>query len=123
MKGLTVSVYREASGSDCSNGGVSSRVAGLTVVGFINWIRGYRPTREPLPDDCHVSEPTQDRPAAYIVRQSSDREVYNDYVIPDPDGTGLMGWMFGGNLAAGGDSRWTNLIRGRAALRIHDHRE
>lgn len=119
--GLTVSIYRKAPADkpgallqldgDCSNGGVSSRVARLTLVNVAG-----------------PFEPTPDAPAAYLVKGNVAGSVK---VVP-ADATGAMDtrWlMFGGNYAGTSDSRFGEAVEALGGawhsgpVAIHDRYE
>lgn len=101
--GLKVYIYRRAAqdrpgdmlkldAEDCTNGGVSSRVAALTLVN----VEG-------------PSTPSDDAPAAYLVKGNVAGSVK---VVP-ADATGAMDsrWlMFGGNYAGTSDSRFGEAV-------------
>lgn len=104
LRGITADVFRPADGSDCTNGGVSSRVKRVTIVG-----RG-------IPA---VSPASEDAPAM-MLRQDS----IGDCIHLEP--TGQPHWnripMFGGNFAFTCDSRLRE-VAGDGALRIFDRYE
>lgn len=89
MKGLTVSVYRDADGTDCSNRGVTSRFKRLTLV-------------DPMIDE--IFEATPDCPALVLVRRTIGGRPYIHAVPADLVGSGKI-IMFGGNYVASSDSR------------------
>ena len=104
-KGLIVSIYRDADGSDCTLDVVSSKVKRLTIIG------------EGIPQ---IFEPSEEAPAARIVRRLIAGEWYLHIEPADNDGNALPGWwMFGGNYASTSDSRFPN----NYPIGIHDRQE
>lgn len=108
MKALPVSVYRDATPGDCTNGGVSSRFRDLLVIcpdGFIDVDENNPP--ENL---CKV-----------VHRFLFGRDVYHIEPVARPKGAG---WMMGGNYAATSDSRFSELCGDLyAAIPVHDRQE
>lgn len=106
MKGLHISVYRDADGSDCTNGGISSTHQRLTLIGA-----GIDP----------VFEPSADAPAVTVVTRNVFGEIYKHLVPCDPEtAQPLPGWyMFGGNYGKTSDSRFPS----KYPLPIHDRQE
>lgn len=110
--GLIVSVYRNARGGDCTNGGVSSQFAELTVVNVSG-----------------PFEPADHRPAALLeTGPGGDLRLFS--AAQSADGTwlrtvvpGSCGPMFGGNYAATSDSRWSQATGGYGAIPIQDRWE
>lgn len=120
--GLPISIYRRAAADkasdiiklddvDCTNGGVSSKVARLTLVN----VHG-------------PFNPTPDAPAAYLVKGTVPGAVR---IVP-ADATGAMDtrWlMFGGNYAGSSDSRFNEAVEALGGPRfggpvaIHDRYE
>ena len=120
--GLTVSIYRAAradrSGDrlklddvDCTNGGVSSRVARLTLTNVDG-----------------PFEPNPDAPAALLIKGNMAGAVR---IVPQgPEGEVIPGWlMFGGNYAGSSDSRFHEAVerlggpRFGGPVAIHDRIE
>ena len=100
--GLRVSIYRERTLDDCSNGGVSSRVDELTVINVSG-----------------PSEPTPEQPAAILVNRDG-----HFYVEPEgPRPTGSVGPMMGGCYVATSDSRWSRAVGFYGAVSLHDRFE
>jgi len=134
MKGLTVSVYREADGSDFTLGGISSKYKTLTVVGTIDSRDRQSMEIFELPVESQVSEASDDCPAVFVRRKfAGDADTpSNIYVVPAPVGMqdiysvsdlrSIIGLSFGGNFVSTSDSRWRELA-GTDALRVHDRRE
>lgn len=108
MKALHVSVYRDATPGDCTNGGVSSRFRDLLILcpdGFIDVDEDNPP--ENL---CKV-----------VHRFLFGRDVYHVEPVVRPKGAG---WMMGGNYAATSDSRFHALCGGfYVGIPIHDRQE
>ncbi|USN15593.1 hypothetical protein KIKIMORA_04750 [Brevundimonas phage vB_BpoS-Kikimora] len=120
--GLTVYIYRRApadrpgdllklDAEDCTNGGVSSRVAALTLVNVSG-----------------PSSPSEDAPAAYLVKGN----VAGSVKIVPADATGAKDsrWlMMGGNYAGTSDSRFGEAVeslgggRYTAIAPVHDRFE
>lgn len=113
--GLTISVYRDADGKDCTLNGISSRFKRLCVVNADG-----------------PSEPTDDCPAVLMeshykgcLRIVPAKKVGDEWVIHE---TGV-GAMFGGNYGACSDSRFGELARKLlktdfyGAVAIHDRCE
>lgn len=105
MKGLLVSVYRDASGTDCTNGGASSRFTRFVLCG------------EGIPE---VFAPSEDAPALVLVRRKLRG---GDYLHAEPVGLRDAGLpvMFGGNFIASSDSRFRAACG--IAVAIHDRTE
>lgn len=104
-KGLIISVYRDADGSDCSNNGISARYNRLTLVGA------------GIPEIFEVSD---DAPAVTLITRVIGGEVYKHLQPCDVTGKPLPGWwMFGGNFAKTSDSRFPHSY----PLGIHDRQE
>jgi hypothetical protein len=135
MKGLTVSVYREADGSDFTLGGISGKHNTLTVIGTID--RHDRKAMDifELPEGSQVSEASEECPGVFVMREfarGADKP-WNMFVVPAPCGPeqdiyaitdlrSVIGLSFGGNFVSTSDSRWRELT-GVDALRVHDRRE
>lgn len=108
--GLIVNVFRAANERDCTNNGVSSRFATLTLIN----------AEGPF-------DPTPERPAA-MLRVGPYNSIH---IVPcTDDGQVLPGWfMMGGNYAATSDSRFGEAVRDMigtkhvGAVAIHDRQE
>lgn len=112
--GLILSVYRDASGVDCTAGGISSNHTDLTAIN----VEG-------------PFEPTQDRPP--VILENHYKNAVR--IVPaGPDGKALKlathaGPMFGGNFATTSDSRLGEAIEKLVGIRfygavpIHDRYE
>jgi len=87
--GLIVNVYRLASGSDCTNGGVSSKCDELTVVNIDG-----------------PFEPTETRPAVKLVKGPMNTVR----IVPVNLLESGVWVMFGGNIASTSDSRFNAAI-------------
>lgn len=104
-KGMTVSVYRPARNGDSTNGGLSSKVGRLLLVG--NGI-------PELVSEC------EEYPAIEIVaRKIPGRE--KPYFTAYPYGESQAGLMFGGNFVYCSDSRFRTLYE--YPVPIHDRIE
>jgi hypothetical protein len=98
-KGMILSVLRHANGSDCTNGGISSRFVDVVVVG---------------PGIPEIFEEKPERPAVMV-----DERMGYKFLRPVEDcPSDQVGYMFGGNFAFTTDSRWKF-----GALPIHDRSE
>lgn len=106
-KGLLVSFLRDASGSDCTMGGVSSRYTRAVLVG------------EGVPE---IFEPNEAKgcPVIYL-----EKGPYGDLIArpePGPNGKTIPSgkwWMFGGNFCYCSDSRSPS----KAPIPVHDRYE
>jgi hypothetical protein len=109
VKGLMVHVLRSARLGDCTNGGVSSKVDAVVLVG---------PGIDP------VFEAREDMPALYL-GEYMGRKI----VTPEPlNGRALGGvsgkwWMFGGNFIYSSDSRFACLTPGAYPIPVYDRYE
>lgn len=113
--GLLVSVYRSGNG-DCTNNGMSAKVTKLCLVN----VEG-------------PFNPSEDAPAALLVKNDNLRQATQLAKIVPADGHGMRreGWfMFGGNYAACSDSRFgeamarlTGIDYASYAVPIHDRQE
>ena len=134
--GLILSVLRDASGADCTLGGVSSRAARLVLVGTLDSTAGQAREVDPMPERSRVVSPGPDQPAVAVEirRHPFDNGRYA-HLVPvrwDREASRYVrthGWsMAGGNYATTCDSRFPELIEQaighRApALAIHDRVE
>lgn len=110
MKGITVSVYRNASLGDCTNGGASSKVNRFTVTGY--GVDGIKIDE--------IFEPCENAPEAKIVQHPTIKTHF--YLVPLELVESNKWVMFGGNLAFCSDSRIIQAFGG-GALKIHDRVE
>lgn len=107
MNGLIISVYKDANGYDCTNGGISSFHANLTLIG--TGIEG-------------PFAPTEERPAVTMVTRTIGERKYTNLVPCDENAQPLPGWyMAGGNYGYTSDSRFRILCP--YPLPIHDRKE
>jgi hypothetical protein len=104
-KGLILHVYRAADSRDCTLGGVSSKHAGLTLVGFK---RHADEKWQPLERYAQVFEPNEDRPAVILV-ESGVPHLYGPHLVPLEIIESGRYPMMGGNYAGTSDSRWAEL--------------
>lgn len=119
--GLIVSVYRDSHrGSDCTNGGVSSRFDEFVLI-------------DPEGEITGPFEPKEDRPAIYLVR----RFLFGDtpYLSVSPrdcahlrhygkEWGGSKQYSFGGNFVYTSDSRMRCVGNdNKSPIPIHDRRE
>lgn len=106
--GMTLSVYRDHLG-DCTNGGLSSKATRICVINV---------------DGPFV--PSADMPAFRLVEGAFKGQVV---LVPVDQPEGLIGPMFGGNMAYTSDSRFSAKVRKLTdsnfygAVPIHDRFE
>jgi hypothetical protein len=101
LKGLKViplSVYRDASGSDCTNNGITSKTDTIYLVHAQGFLDAEQQPREQV-----------------FIEQTLGGEV--SLVAVDKTRDNMVGPMFGGNLATTSDSRV------RKIYRVHDRYE
>ena len=104
MKGMLVSIYRNAEIRDCTNGGISSRVNKAVLTG------------DGIPG---IFEPHPDAPELKLIYRPNI-----DYYHAEPvEGKNpkLVGWMAGGNYCFTSDSRLTAI--NHYPIPIHDRQE
>ena len=90
MKGMIMYVYRSADGTDCTNGGITSKFTRVVVSG--KWIDG-----KPIPE---IFSPDADMPEVKIGSNLPQAGYFHAYPAD------LKGdWTFGGNYIASSDSR------------------
>jgi len=99
LRGMLLTVLRPA--TDCTNGGISSRVDKIVVI-----------TDDP---SMQIFEPGPNAPA-FIIQERV--KGYKSLVPINGCPEGHVGFMAGGNYAVTSDSRWTF-----GALPIHDRSE
>lgn len=104
MKGLIAYIYRN--GRDSSNGGISSRVDSVVVLG-----------------GPEIFEPGADRPAVKLVRRQFGSGVYIHAEPVDKPAGDLVGPMFGGTYISSCDSRWRDLVGHSYPIPLHDRWE
>lgn len=108
MKGMRLNVYRSADGTDCTNGGITSRVSRLTVVGILT-AEGVAE----LPKNMQIFSADELAPAVVLVPSRAPgydacpHLVPLEYIDGMPDGH--VGPMAGGSYAGTSDSRWAEL--------------
>jgi len=100
--GLLVFVYRDASGGDYTNGGISSKVDQLTLINV---------------EGPH--EPSDAAPAAML----NKGPLGSMNITPVDKPAGVVGPMSGGNFAACSDSRFGKAAGFYGAVAIHDRFE
>lgn len=105
MKCISISVYRNAEGYDCTNGGISSIYKDILIPHEEGWIS--------------VDENNPPENLCKVVY----RELWGKtYLHIEPwKGPEHLGWMFGGNYAATSDSRFHEISE--YPLPIHDRQE
>ncbi len=102
MKGILVSIFRDADGGDCTMDGVSSNVARAILTGD------------------GVAEVVETRPSDTILIYK-DRGKTPPMCVPHEKFAqpGWSGWMFGGNFIYSSDSRFPS----SQPIAIHDRQE
>ena len=123
-KGLILSVYRNAELGDCTNGGITSRVAMITVTGVRKgWHRGEGVT-EPLPEHMRVFAPSERAPEVELIIRDNGSIRWLS-LEPAADGPAdCTPYMAGGNYAGSTDSRWSELCGSHGPLvSVHDRTE
>lgn len=122
--GLLVGIYRDAQLGDCTGGGISSTASGLCIVNVNGPFS---------PNDRHPAAMLTRGPGGPIVVPAEAWSVDDEdegitrtewQAVAPP---GLVGPMFGGNIADTSDSRWAQAVRAIAGfvcpVRIHDRFE
>jgi hypothetical protein len=105
-KGMILSVYRDADRSDCTNNGISGKVARVTLCG---------------PGIPEIFEAKPDAPEfRLVVRWEGTKNEYK-HIEPVEQPKGAIGPMAGGNFAASCDSRVRDICA--YPLPIHDRFE
>jgi len=117
LKGLRAYIFRTPVMAQCSNGGISSRVDNVTIVAVRTMQEDGSIVSRPVPDDCQVFEPDEKAPAAVVVKRG--RYVHIE-PAEQPNG---VGWMAGGSLVYGSDSRLRELLGHDYAVSLHDRQE
>lgn len=125
-KGMLVFVLRSADGSDCTNGGFSSRWSKFVLIG-----RGVPEIFEPsedspplylskwcgvdvaCPEDLEAAYPRKPRPGVIAASDMIGKSTISH----------LAGWMVGGNYVNTCDSRMTELLGHSYPIPIYDRRE
>lgn len=141
-KGLRLSVYRNADGTDCTLNGISATHTDVTLIGYIT-DADEQATRQSLredvlpqraatmlPRECRVFTPTDDAPAVLLRYSASlypngiGRAIH--FIPADlPAGQHVM---FGGNYSGVGDTRFGQLTEQLTGYRhyivpVHDRIE
>ena len=112
MKGMTMSIWKDNSIGECSNGGISKWVNRVTVVCIPEVFR------------ANISEPNERAPAVVIKKRGS-------YVYAEPlesPKEGNVGWMMGGSCISTSDSRWSEYLDAEFGfpgrfIPLHDRQE
>ncbi len=120
MKGLRLSILKDALIGDCSNGGISSRCKQVTLVG---------------PDVPAIFEASDDAPAVRLVKRTLGGEIvlHVEPVAPEVafvshvEPVGLH-FMASGAFVATSDARFGEVLREHGhssycAIKLHDRRE
>ena len=121
-KGMWLEVYRSATGADCTNGGISSRVTRVTVTGVLFMGRATRGWSE-LPAEMQVFEPKPEAPEVVLVVRTHAHGRWLHLEPAEGAPAGTVGLMMGGNFAGSSDSRWAELTGGVDLVAIHDRSE
>lgn len=121
-KGLVLDVYRNASGGDFTNGGISAHAGRVTVTG-VRFMGRAMVSLSSLPEDAQVSAPKPEAPEVVLVvrTHAHGRWLHLEPAEGAPEGT--VGLMMGGNFAGSSDSRWAELTGGIDLVAIHDRSE
>jgi hypothetical protein len=106
MKCLSLSVYRDAHGLDCTNGGVSAKYAEI----LIPCVEGPREIDEANPPEN-----------LFVLDRMTLGKA--EYVRLKPYNTGGRWYMFGGNYAATSDARFAREVGHHYPVAIHDRTE
>lgn len=104
MKGMRVQVYWPADGHQSTNGGISSTVSRITIIG------------EGVPQR---DEPSADAPAFKLVIRDIFGTPYKHLEPVERPDPGNAGWMMGGNYASWTGNGFPNLY----PIPIHDRQE
>lgn len=115
MKQIRVSVYRDADGHDCTNGGVTSRHISMTLF--------YQCKREEALDYCQQNGIDTDG-CLWLEKRVLFGEQH-DYARPLLHESGKCGPMFGGNFVYTSDSRLADALGTTcsAPVPVHDRYE
>lgn len=105
MKCISINVYRDAQGYDCTNGGISSIYKDILIPHEEGWIS--------------VDENNPPENLCKVVRRTLWGKEYL-HIEPVKKATEI-GYMFGGNYAASSDSRFHEISE--YPLPIHDRQE
>lgn len=118
-RGLMLDVYRNASGGNFTNGGITEHAAHVIVTG----IRFGRTEIKVLPLGSQMFEPSEIAPEVVLVVRTHARGtwLHLEPVAPCPEGH--VGYMAGGNYAGTPDSRWAKLTGGTELVSVHDRTE
>lgn len=113
MTAIPIYVYKKEGGTDCTNGGVSSKYDSLLCV----CADGYIEYDENDPPENLVK---------VVKRHLFGQDIYHIEPVARPK-LYNVGWMMGGNYAASCDSRFVEMIGGfggfYGAIPIHDRQE
>lgn len=135
VKGLPLSVYRDAYLGDCTGGGLSARFDRVTVVGILDTTDAQHAATVVTVKDWKVAPVRDDVPPVVVViaragvSLDSGKSAYLEPVELTEDGQvrRLPGAAHGGNLAGGGGAFRKVLAAflgyGPDALRVHDRFE
>lgn len=118
--GLRLSVLRSAHG-DGSNGGLTSKVRELTLVGVVDKTQD-RSNREvqPLAASARVQAAHEDAPAVVLVKRMVSGQLVLHLEAAD---TGGKHFMFGSNYAVGYGPQFAQLVGHDGAVKVHDRHE
>lgn len=110
LKGMIVSILRDASIGDCTNGGVTSPARGYTDAYIVG------------PGIAPVFDVDDRRPVLKLVKRILWGVPYYHAEPLDPPPAGSVGWMAGGNFVYTSDSRF-NDATARYPIAVHDRSE
>lgn len=97
--GMIVGIYKDARLGDCTNGGISAKATGLTVVNVDGPFE---------PSDLYPAAMLVDSPFGGAILVPATRDA--GHWEPVASGN-RCGPMFGGNIADTSDSRWCDAVR------------
>ena len=136
IKGLPLSVDRDAYLGDCTRGGVSARCDRVTVIGVVDTTDERSGATVGTVADWRVAPVRDDAPPVVVViaRAGFSRDSGNTAFLEPVELTDdgkvrrLPGAAHGGNLAGGGGSSFRQVLAallgyGPDALRVHDRYE
>lgn len=105
MKCISIDVYRNADGRECTNGGISSIYKSILIPCEDGWI-----------------DVDENKPPKNLCKVVVDEFGFGTYRHIEPwNKPEHLGWMFGGNYAASSDSRYSKIWD--YPLPIHDRQE
>lgn len=120
-RGLSVDIYRPS--YDCTNRGITSTGNSIHLFDERNRLEGWITSEdEGLGDRLLVVRYNKEYLGGYLYAVPGI--VVNGQVVPKPCPSHCAGWMFGGNLVATSDSRFSEAFgMGRGGIPVHDRCE